>query len=120
MSSARKALTAPAPVLVVAMLRAARDLTKHRRPPYWIPVDTLMERLATKDREPVDRAIRYAVRHKLFKAIGRSPKTVVVTADGVRLAKNIDKRQTAGVLDETSIGSKSRAASQKSDRPRQS
>ena len=77
------------------MLRAARDLTQHRRPPYWIPVDTVMERLATKDREPVDRAIRYAVSHKLFKAIGRSPKSVVVTTNGIRLAKNIDKRQTA-------------------------
>jgi hypothetical protein len=77
----------------MAMLRAARDLTKHRRPPYWIPVDTVMDRLATKDREPVDKAIRYAVRHRLLKAIGISPKSVVVTFDGVRLAKNIDKRQ---------------------------
>jgi hypothetical protein len=75
----------PPPKLVLAIVGAARDLTKHKRPPYWIAVDTVMERLRLTDRAPVDEAIRYAVDHHFLRAVGRSPKSVVVTAEGVRL-----------------------------------
>ena len=73
--------------LVRQIVKAAHDLTKHKRPPYWMSVYDVIHAMGDKVSPETSEAIRLAVSQDLLRADSAdNPHSICVTAEGVKLA----------------------------------
>jgi hypothetical protein len=69
---------------LLALLNAVHELTGRRPPPTWTHVDKVQTRLATRNRDALDAAIRLAAARRWLRVDGDPPSTVTLTGDGVK------------------------------------
>ena len=73
--------------LVRQIVKAAHDLTKHKRPPYWMSVYDVIHAIGGRVSPETSQAIRLAASQDLLRADGAdNPHSICVTAEGVKLA----------------------------------
>ena len=73
--------------LVRQIVKAAHDLTKHKRPPYWMSVYDVIHAMGGRVSAETSEAIRLAVLQNLLRAdTAENPRSICVTAEGVKLA----------------------------------
>jgi hypothetical protein len=67
---------------------AAHELTRSKRPPYWVSVDQVVKKLGGGVSEKIDEAIHLAALQNLLRTDGgHAPFPVCVTASGMILAE---------------------------------
>jgi hypothetical protein len=73
--------------LVRQFVKAAHELTRDKPPPSWIAIHRVVLKLGIRDGEKINDAIAYAVVNNLLRVAAPSaPRSVTVTAEGVKLA----------------------------------
>jgi hypothetical protein len=81
---ARKKREQRTPKLVLQILRAVHDATKHKRPPYWVAVSSL------GFPDPIgelDTAVLLASRCGWLRVAGDPPHSVAITGTGIALVE---------------------------------
>jgi len=75
------------PSLVRQFIKATHEITRHKPPPSWIAIHRVVLKLCIRDGEKIHDVIAYAVLSNLIRVDAPGdPHSVMLTADGVKLA----------------------------------
>ena len=70
---------------LISLLAAVREVTGRRPPPTWTHVDKVQAKLGTTNIDAIDAAIRVAVKKGWLRSDGDPPKSIALTAAGIKL-----------------------------------
>ena len=70
---------------MLSLLGAVREVTGRRPPPTWTHVEKVQAKLSTTNIDAVDAAIRIAAKKGWLRSDGDPPKSIALTAAGIKL-----------------------------------
>jgi hypothetical protein len=70
---------------IMRFLQTVRDLTRTKRPPHWVTVQSVTEAMGIGHSEQVDEAIAYATNENLLSVDRLPAQSVAITASGIAI-----------------------------------